>query len=398
MGKSILPFLAIALLIFGLGCQNSSLTPDQASSGQQIDLSSPTGGLTTSSEVPYFGEPDKFMVLSNEACADDPYEDKYDCDDSLSTRGAKLYEFRAIWGRLADLRDSTLANPCPLDWSGTLHIEGGIIVIEKTIAFENNDSVSRIDSSTIQWVSQTGPGIDGIQVKLIVPPDSSFCGGCTPKLEMVTGPYSRTFTLDELFALNIIQPVDTCGNAMSITSVLEPLGCPHGQLMGAWELMSPDSIAPPDSLENGGTVLGVFRGVWFGKHGLISGHLKGVSGINSAGERVFFGKYIDLTGRFMGILRGKFGSRAELALDRGRGNGEGKGRGEELKRARGWFAGEWIDGNINVQGRLKGRWISSETGKGSFHGIWGMRCGSHSDIDDGIDIDDEPDDDEGEDD
>jgi hypothetical protein len=46
----------------------------------------------------------------------------------------------------------------------------------------------------------------------------------------------------------------------------------------------------------------------------------------------------------------------------------------EIESPRGWFAGEWIDANLDVQGRLKGRWIASEEGKGFFHGIWGMLC------------------------
>ncbi len=390
MTKGLLAILASVLLIAGFGCQNDSTPPSSALPEQGIDLNSPTGGLSTSNEAPAFGEPGKFAVLSNEKCVDDPYGDDMDCDDSLRARGAKLYEFRAIWGRLAEMRDSTLANPCPLDWSGTLHMDGGVIVIEKTIAFEADDSISRVDSSTISWVSNTGPGVDGIHVKLVVPSDSSFCGGCTPMLELSTGPYSRTFTLDELFALNMVSPVDTCGNAMSITSVLEPLGCPHGQLMGAWELLPSDSLTPADSLETGGTVLGVLRGVWFARGGLIRGHVKGVFGLNSAGESVFFGKYIDLTGRFMGIVRGTYASKTPpVALDGGNGRGGDKHR--ELKRDRGRFAGEWIDASVNVQGRLKGRWISSETGKGYFHGIWGMRCDDGCDVDNGVDIDDDKD-------
>ena len=42
-------------------------------------------------------------------------------------RGARILEFRAIWGHLFDIDDSTQTDPCPLDWSGTLHLEGGIM-------------------------------------------------------------------------------------------------------------------------------------------------------------------------------------------------------------------------------------------------------------------------------
>jgi hypothetical protein len=366
--------LAVALLIAGLGCQNDSISPDSSTSEQTINLDSPTGGLTTSDESPAFGEPDQFAALSSEASVDDPIVKRMPPDDSLTARGARFYEFRAIWGRLPQMNDSNAADPCPLDWSGTLHMDGGIIVLQKTIAFEENDSVSRVDSATIGWISHTGPGVDGIQVRLVVPGDPDFCAGCVPALTLSTGPYTRTFTLPELLALELVAPVDTCGNAISITSVLVPPGCPHGQLMGAWKKIELDSAASADTLPNGGIVQGVFRGVWVGKGGRIAGHLKGIFGLNSAGDPVFFGKYIDLTGRFKGILRGKIGMRPAPWYDREPGNGPGPGNEDCVRPPRGWFAGEWIDAKYDVQGRLRGRWIASDEGEGFFHGIWGMKC------------------------
>jgi hypothetical protein len=371
MAKGIFAILAVVLLIAGLGCQSGSVSPDSALPEQGIDLDSPTGGLTTSDEAPAFGEPDAFAALTNEASFDDPIETCIG-EDSLEARGARFFRFRAVWGHLAAMGDSSTVDPCPIDWSGTLHMNGGIIVIERIIAFENDDSVSRVDSSTISWVSHTGPGVDGIQVRIIVPSNPAFCAGCVPSLELKTGPYSATFTLDELMAMDILTPVDRCGNGISITSVIAPPGCPHGQLMGAWKRMDVDSLSTADTLSNGGIVQGVFRGIWFGKGGRISGHLRGVFGLNAAGEHVFFGKYIDLTGHFQGILRGKAGLPGCSALDRG--NGNGGGNVVDRMRPHGWFAGEWVDANLNVQGRLKGRWIASDRGGGFFHGVWGMRC------------------------
>jgi len=295
----------------------------------------------------------------------DPYESNPGVQNILRARGARLFEFRAIWGRLANLTDSSAADTCPLDWSGTLRLEGGIIIIKQAIAFEPGDSISRIDKSTISWVSRTGPGIDGIHVRLVVPA-RSVDSLVTPMLKLSAGPYSRTFTMEELVALNLVEPVDECGNAISIASVLAPFGCPHGQLMGGWKATPPDTLTSSDSTNVDGMVLGVYRGVWVGAHGLIGGYLRGVFGINAAGERVFFGKYIDLQGHFMGILRGTFGKPGEFALDEASTGRAG--------RPHGWFSGEWIDENINVQGRLRGHWIAAEEGKGLFHGIWGMRC------------------------
>jgi hypothetical protein len=378
MRKGLLATLAVALLVFGWGCQNTSIDPASTSSEQQIDLDSPTGGLTATDEAPAFGESDKFAIFSDESAADDPLErDAGYRDDILTARGARIYDFRAIWGRLAFLPDTTAPVSCPIDWSGTLHLDGGVIIMEKVIAFERNDSIWRVDRSTIEWISHTGPRFDGIQVKLVVPArsvDSLDCANCAPQLVLKAGPYSRTFTLDELAALSVITPIDRCGNEISITSVLAPPACPHGQLAGVWENTAVDSTASAETIGEGGSVLGIFRGVWVGRHGLIGGYLKGVYGLNSAGEAVFFGKYIDLQGHFMGILRGTYGSRPVPTVASNADSGN---------RRRGWFAGEWIDGNVNVQGKLKGHWIAVAKGVGFFHGIWGMRCseGTEGDVD-----------------
>lgn len=362
--------LVAALAMLGSGCQPSSdgavsSIPAGSESAQVIDLNSPTGGLTPTDEEPAFGEAGEFEALANEASVRDPYENDAGVQNMLRVRGARLFQFRAIWGRLPSLIDTSATDRCPVDWSGTLHLEGGIIVIKKTIAFEPADSIMRVDRSTISWVSHTGPHVDGIHVQLVIParPVDSLAA---IRLELKTGPYSRTFTIEELVALNLVVPVDRCGNAISITSVLAPVGCPHGQLMGGWKATPPDTVSQPDSTNAGGVVQGVFRGVWVGAHGLISGHLKGVYGLNSSGERVFFGKYIDSKGRFMGILRGTFGPSGEMALDEDP-NGN-------VRRPHGRFAGEWIDGKVNVQGRLRGHWIAAEDGRGLFHGVWGMRC------------------------
>ena len=370
MRNRLYAMLAVALLILGSGCQPSNdgsvpSSPAGLEEAQQIDLNSPTGGFTSADEEPAFGEPDKFGALSDESAVQDPYESNAGIQNMLRAKGARLYEFRAVWGRLSDLSDTNATDPCPLDWSGTLHLEGGVIIIEKAIAFEPEDSISRVDRSTISWVSRTGPHVDGIQVKLVIParPLDSLI---TPQLELSTGPYSKTFTLEELVALSLVEPVDTCGNAISITSVLTPAGCPHGQLMGAWAMTPPDTLSPSDSSNADGILLGVFRGVWVGAHGLVSGYLKGVYGLNGSGERVFFGKYIDPQGHFRGILRGTFGPPRDPALD--------GGADADAKRPHGWFAGEWIDGTVDVQGKLRGHWIAAEDGKGLFHGVWGMRC------------------------
>lgn len=362
--KRIVPAAAaIALAAFLAGCflaDDTPLSPAPvpAAPGEAIDLDSPTGGYAMTDEAPAFGEPEQYEALSLETPVRDPIEATDEYQARLRARGARVFEFRAVWGALWNADDSTRTDPCPLDWSGTLRLEGGVIAVHRTIAFEPEDSLYRVDPSTIGWISHTGRHIDGVHVRLIVPsPDSARAEAPKPRLVLRTGPWSRIFEIEELVALRLVEPVDRCGNGIAISSVERLLPCPHGQLAGSWKLLPPDSIAPPDS---NGVVRGRFRGVWVGAGGNISGHLRGVFGVNSAGERVFFGKYIDTTGRFMGILRGRYGARPGAA---------------ELSRyPLGWFAGEWI-GRGGALGRLKGHWMmDAEYGAGCFHGVWGMNC------------------------
>lgn len=372
MRKLFIAGLFFALILLGSGCftSNDPTSPGTVPDNQPetgIDLDSPTGGLTFADEEPAFGEPDLYKTYDNALTYDDPYRAREEVREMERRRGARIYRFRAVWGHLLRAFDhSTNTDYCTIDWTGTLQMEGGVIIIEKIIAFDPNDYVRRIDRSTIGWVSHTGPHIDGIQVKIVCPPyqpEDSLTNvrpDPAPVLVMRTGPYSARFTLEELKYMQFIRYVDRCGNGISINSHIIPPHCPHGHLMGGWRSVEPDTIMSPDSSETRGIVHGVFRGVWIGQHGHIAGHLRGVYGVNSDGEHVFYGKYIDESGRFMGITRGNYGP--SPAID------------AENSYTHGWFEGVWIGKDRLVKGRLKGHWAADRPGFGFFHGVWGMKC------------------------
>jgi hypothetical protein len=250
----------------------------------------------------------------------------------------------------------------------------GVLIIEKLIAFDPEDYITRKNKSTIEWVSYTCPHIDGIQVRLIAPPSSfkpdSLNADSTvtsePVLTIKTGPFTRSFTLKELETLQLMEPVDRCGNGIKINSQILPIGCPTGYLFGQWKSVEPDTtaidstVSSSDSTNSDKVLLGYFRGVWIGNNGIIAGHLKGIYGINSLGERVFFGKYIDFKGRFKGILKGYYEPVLDITT--------------EYYPPHGIFYGSWFNQNLVHQGRLKGDWITDESGNGFFHGRWGRNC------------------------
>lgn len=367
-----LSFLAAA------GCQLFSDGPSSPSTDritddpaeESINLNSPTGGYTATDEQPAFGEPEEYIFSEKESEYQDDFAESREYREREQRRGARKYRIRAIWGRLAEsYQDSTVNECCPVDFSGTLKFNGGVVVIERTIGFEIFDYAYRVDRSTIKWVSNTCPHMDGIQVKLVAPPgnrpdnddslETAELDDDDVVLTIEAGPYSGSFTMAQLDSLDIIQPVDRCGNAVMIKS--HPVTpCPHGYMAGRWIHMEPDTIiSPEDSTETRGIIKGHFRGIWISDRGRPAGYLRGVFGLNSLGESVFYGKYIDFRGRFKGILKGHYGSDIT----------------SYSATPAGWYKGIWMGRNAVREGNLAGEWISSgRNGNGFFHGKWWKEC------------------------
>jgi len=369
-----LSFLAAA------GCQLFSDDPSSPASNptgddpaeESINLNSPTGGYTATDEQPAFGEPENFNFTEKENEYQDRFRNTRQYKKRIELEGARKYRLRAIWGKLAEAyQDSTDNDCCPVDFSGSLEFEAGVVVIERTIGFEMLDYVTRIDGSTIEWVSHTCPGVDGIQVKLVAPPVNPPADDDSLEIDELdydeddvvltikAGPYSGSFTMAQLDSLDIVEPVDRCGNGVMIRSHPD-LPCPHGYMAGRWIHVEPDTIvSPEDSTETRGIIRGRFRGIWISDRGRPAGYLRGVFGLNSLGESVFYGKYIDFRGRFKGFLKGHYGSDIS----------------SYSATPAGWYKGIWMGRNAAREGNLAGEWISAgQNGAGFFHGKWWKEC------------------------
>lgn len=361
MKRNLLAITIASVLVLAGGCQwlDNGTAPESVNKEQIIDLDSPTGGFTITDEEPAFGEPELYEPMFNEVAVDDTTSDNEQVKALFRHRHVKIFRMRSIWGHLVTTyadeaeRDQDY---CPVDWSGMMRLAGGAIIVERIIAFEEQDCVEREDVSTITWVSHTGPHVDGLQVMLVVPwgPADSTTEFEEPKLVFETGPYSKEFTISELMAMSMLEPVDECGNGIAINSHILPAYCPYGFLAGGWKSIEPDTT------DAGHIILGHYRGIWISERGTPGGYLKGAFGTSSAGENVFVGKYVDMTGRFMGILKGYYGVCPELT--------------SETVYPYGYFRGVWIDDERTVTGGLKGHWVAREEGFGFFHGVWGVNC------------------------
>lgn len=371
-------FVFSMILVFAMivaGCESASDDPTSPSSGdvslQVVDLDSPTGGFTETDESPLFDEPETFMALDEGEGEDCDYQDPLRNEEHVREcerrHGVKIYRFRALWGRMVRaVVDTADTDCCSVDWSGGMVLKGGVIVIEKVIKFDARDEISRTSPNTIRWKSHTCPHVDGLQVRLIVPPppapDSTSVEPAPPEptLTIVAGPYERTFTLEELEKLRIMEPVDRCNNYMAIGSHRILPGCPTGHMLGKWNRAeTPDTLYNEETGKMRGIIYGHFKGIWISERGWAVGHLRGIYGVNSAGEMKFFGKYVNPKGKFMGILAGDWTVYPTFAAD-------------PLNDI-GGFEGLWYGRNHGVKGRLKGEWVTSG-GQGYFKGIWGMLC------------------------
>ena len=91
--------------------------------------------------------------------------------------GARQYALRMMWGNL-ETRDSNLtaASGCPVtDWSGSVETEDGMLIVRRLLRFEPGDSIVRPRKGPhrVEWISHTRDHVDGIQLKIVVPPHGS---------------------------------------------------------------------------------------------------------------------------------------------------------------------------------------------------------------------------------
>jgi hypothetical protein len=352
----------------GPAATSGTATDDYA----KIDLNQEFGGLTATDEEAAFADSEMMQALAGSELegSDDPMalhpdvvrmdrmgRDGMAVPDSLRPR---LTFVRLRWGHLTGPVDSLDAEDgCGrTDWSGTLRVDRGLLVIRRVLAFERPADhlvFPRLDGRTVALVSHTGCGHDGLVLQVLERPaaldDSARTDG--PNfLHIALGPYIASFDLAELASIDDIVEVDASGNSFQLTGLHpgRPDACPSGFLSGRYRPAPTDS---PDSLTGGErTRLGGYAGMWRELDGRVHGFVRGAYGLNDAGEHVFVGKVIGPRGHFRGLIRGTWepGAReGDLAHFSGRwfnaaGTVEGvlAGDGHPVEGVPGgWFGGRW---------------------------------------------------------
>lgn len=376
--------LIISLFLIGTlsGCSQDSTSPVTTTTGsddfEAIDFSAPFGGLTASDEAEAFG--DKHLLANSlleegEAVADPVADDPAVRD--LEARGHHLWDGRdgdrphftfvhLRWGMLRAMMDSVRSDsPCELtDWTGSIHIDRGVLLVRRAIRFERPQDhliFPRLDHQTVGLVSKTKCGFDGLVLQIIERPEEYAEWDSTDHepnmLHINIGDLSVDLPIAELAGQHEIWSVGELGNKVALTGfkMRDISVCPKGFLSGHYRRLRADR---PDSLrlDHPGEQYGVFAGMWRGLHGRISGHLRGGYGVNDAGERVFFGKYIGPRGHFRGLIRGTWEPGAE----------------DDVMAS---FIARWHSANGEAVGVLGGETFAVEgTSGGFFVGRWATSC------------------------
>jgi hypothetical protein len=353
------PFLGLmaGLIVIGAGCDSENGTPvgtDDDATTQTEDVNSPLGGYTSSDEMAGFGEA-YLLGEEGEAIVADPLADDPTVIAALDDPATDIYAVRVLWGHIRRHADVSAE---PVDWTGGASIDDpGMLLIRRTVSFEarQGDHVvfPRPDAQSIEWVSTTYGGADGIHIVVINPAD-------TPNSFRLAMPLLPDWSVDvsALDGLNEVVSVDDQGHEVRIAArkiVLDPI-CREGFLSGAWRPLGDSADIFEGPIPEEGAITGRILGHWAHHMGPFAGYLRGFYGVDAEDHLVFFAKMTDRRGQFAGFLRGIWDT--DPGTD-----------------TSGEFVGQWLDRGQEMIGAVRGTWDATPgEDNGFFIGEWTLGC------------------------
>jgi hypothetical protein len=290
--KRILLNAGVASLSLALMSTAACTSPDELGEAEEIAqaLELDNGGLDMEDEAPMFGMDDIFTdssVFDEGVEMVDAMESDVEVVAMNDSPDALLFDTAILWGQMpADPSNDQARN-----WSGSISINRGAIVLRRTIRFEGVDRVMpRTDRRRVDFHSVTRPHADGLVMTLI---DPTPAAADPLVLTFATDAGSHDLPVSALVDGIESRVVDADGNRVTAEASPRPVDlCNHGRLRGRWHKVAEHR--------------GVFLGGVSDARGNPLGHLRGVYGQRQNGDKVFFGKYINRNGRFQGILRGTY--------------------------------------------------------------------------------------------
>ena len=282
--------LPLALFtILTAACVNDATTPvEEVKSDLELD----NGGFDTSDELAEFGQGALFADAAIESSSD-VTDEMTDDVTAMDVAGVEAHDISLIWGKLPP--DLTATDG--VDWSGTLELSRGGMLIRRRLGFEEaTDRVlPRTTREVIEIESRTRPFADGLALRVFDdrPNDPD---PIRLTYRSVDGARVHTFDLRDLADGPVVRN-EGDGNRMVAVGRRRNDSCAHGVMRGRWHALAPNA--------------GVYLGVVANAAGLPIGHVRGIYGERRNGDSVLFGKFIDRTGRFTGIINGNYDAQSD---------------------------------------------------------------------------------------
>lgn len=231
-------------------------------------------------EKPGFDDPEILAMIE-----DAPYDDPFD-DLTKSKSSPEAIYLRVLWGNLTFDEDQTVAH----DYSGSISVDDGLLVIERTVKFDFFDSEieTREIPNIVAWKSRILPHYDGLVLRLepgATDDENNF-------LHVQIGPYSADFPVSELVDMILLQKAGYGDDQVAIASHRETIEG-SGFVSGHWRDM-PNASG------------GIFKSKWENDPGELLGHARCRYLPEEVLSGLVKGKYIDLNGTFQGFLEGEY--------------------------------------------------------------------------------------------
>ncbi|MBL9018187.1 MAG: hypothetical protein JNL83_28630 [Myxococcales bacterium] len=325
--------LALVLATTAAACVDDAQPPAEPTTDDVVSaIEQENGGLDTTDEAPEFGVADLYAAAAIEGTAVEA--DPMASDPSiveLARPGAPNVVARdlvILWGRWPADPDATVGR----DWSGSLQLSRGGMVVRRKIAFEQaTDRVlPRTSRDLIEFTSQTRPHADGL-VLTVFDGDAMNANPLTLTYTP-TGGTAHSLDLSRLANGPIVVDVGD-GNRILIAGHRRVDTCDHGFMRGRWRALAPNASA--------------YLGVVTNSDGEPVGHIRGIAGQRQNGDKVMFGKFIDRDGHFKGILRGTYD------------NGHYQARWIDRSGDHGIAGGLYVPGPTMRAGGFLGRWAET---------------------------------------
>ena len=289
--KAAIPTILLALTTGCGAAVEEEENEEAAEIAAAIELEN--GGLTMADELPMFGTEEMFSeagLPDAEVAYDDVIDQSAEVVAMRQAPDAVVFHTTVLWGQFP-------GNPglrAPRNWSGTLTVSRGAVIVNRTVLFEGptDHLLPRNNPRVVPFTSATLPHHDGLRLTIIDP--EPFSG--EPQVLTYSSANGPEFSapMPALTDGPQSQIVDDRDNRIVAVAVPQPVDvCNHGMLGGRWHRVA----------EGRGRFLGPVADA--GGHAV--GHVHGIYGKRRNGERVFFGKYINRDGEFRGIFGGHYG-------------------------------------------------------------------------------------------